>query len=124
MVARKMRTNTRKWQLASGIAGPFLHTVWSRVTEAWLKRQRSPCSPWVVARMGWSFLEDCRKVFGIVWEIAKYQTVNSPASSPRNARSSSSPTAATSVVPAIVSRKMGSDGQAHMVTPEQIGTES
>ena len=46
MVARKMRTNTRKWPLASGIAGPFLQTVGSRVTEARLKRQRSPCSPW------------------------------------------------------------------------------
>ena len=26
--ARKMRSNTRKWSLASSIAGPFLQTVW------------------------------------------------------------------------------------------------
>ena len=89
MVARKMRTNTRKWSLASSIAGPFLQTVWSRVTEAWLKRQRSPCSPWVVAigmvAIGIVANEDSRSVFILVWEIAKYQTVHSTRISPRNA---------------------------------------
>ena len=77
MVARKMRTNTRKWSLASSIAGPFLQTVVSRVTEARLKWQRSPCSPWVVAKLGMVANEDSRNVFILVWEIAKYQTVHS-----------------------------------------------
>ena len=60
LVARKMRPNTRKWSLAFGIAGPFLQTVGSRVTEARLKRQRSPCSPGMAAKLGMVAIEDSR----------------------------------------------------------------
>ena len=123
-----MRTNTRKWSLASSIAGPFLQTVGSRVTEAWLKRQRSPCSPWVVAigmvAIGMVANEDSRSVFILVWEIAKYQTVHSSNNSPRKHRNSSHRYSHSVVGASNRVAEDGKRGQTRNSAPEQIGRES